>query len=418
MSVLFRSRKSPESTGTPDELRSFTMAQLGAMVSASYAEWTPKVMPTIKAMTHSGVYACVDILASTIGQLPADCVRYVDDERKREPHQLVDNPSALVEPDAWRYQVAYGMIDDGNSWGLVVERSGRGLPITIETLCASEVTERDVVNGVLTVKYENKQLAKFPHGDLMHIPGKMIKPGSPFGESPVQAALETVSAAVAARAFGANFFTDGVHPSIAAFTDEDISPETAERMKQQIMQMSKRREPGVFGNGWDLKTYHVNPTDSQFIDLMRFVIEECARFFRVPPQMIYAAVSGQAVTYANATQADMAFLKYSIEPYLVRIERGVSRLMERPKQFRFNRDAFLRMDPVTRWKISDLRLRHQSTSVNEVRKLNDEKPFDDPEFDEPGFPALTAKAEAATPDGSMEDDEGETPPKDQGAADA
>ena len=284
-----------------------------------------------------------------------------------------------------------------------------------EVFWPKEVTQRRVENGVTVVHYEGSDIAKFPYGPLIHVPGKFVKAGSPFGLSPLQQCLETVSAAIAARAFGSNFFTEGVHPSIAAFTEEDLDEIQADRIRRQIMEMAGRRRPGVFGNGLDIKTFAVNPNDSQFIDLMRFVIEECCRFFKVPPQMVYAAVSGQAVTYSNASQADLNFLKYSLEPYLNRIERAISALMARPKVIRFNRDALLRVDPVTRWKIWDLRLRHQSISVNEVKVIEDEEPYPEDEYNEPGFPALTAKAESAAPDNNSVDDTADTG-TDQGAS--
>lgn len=415
MSLLFRSPKVTEDHRRADEryydeVRSFSLQQLGAMLQAGKGSFDAKSVSPEKALTHSAAWSCIDTLAGAGSQLPIDTVRYVGRNKTvHDPdHPLAVNPSGLVEADVWYYSLLESMLDDGNTFGLIVDRDGVGRPTQIELLCTKEVTDRRVEGGHVVVKYENNDHAKFPYGDLFHVPGKFVKAGSPFGISPLQMCLETVSAAIAARAFGSNFFTEGIHPSIAAFTEDDIDETQTERIRRQIEQMAGRRRPGVFGNGLELKTFAVNPHDSQFIDLMRFVIEECCRFFKVPPQMVYAAVSGQAVTYANVTQADLVFLKYSLEPYLNRIERAISALMARPKVIRFNRDALLRVDPVTRWKIWDLRLRNQSISVNEVRVVEDEEPYTDPEFNEPGFPALTKSAESATPDNNTEDDTGES----------
>lgn len=134
----------------------------------------------------------------------------------------------------------------------------------------------------------------------------------------------------------------------------------------------------------------VDPNDSQFLELMRFALEESCRFWRVPPTMVYGAVSGSAVTYSNVTQADLAYLKHSLEGHLVRIEKGLTRLLPRPQFVRFNRNAFLRSDPITRSEVMDRRLRNKSASVNEYRALEDERPFTDPEYDEPGIPGDAA----------------------------
>ena len=102
--------------------------------------------------------------------------------------------------------------------------------------------------------------------------------------------------------------------------------------------------------------------------------------------MVYAATSGQNVTYANVSQADLHYLKHSLEGLLVRIENAMSRLLARPQRVRFNRNAFLRSDPETRHDIYDQRLKNTTMSVNDVHALEDEEPVDDPEFDAPGIP--------------------------------
>lgn len=105
--------------------------------------------------------------------------------------------------------------------------------------------------------------------------------------------------------------------------------------------------------------------------------------------MVYAATSGQNVTYANVTQADLAYLKHSWRVTLCASRRALTRLVPRPQFVRFNRNAFLRSDPVTRSEVVDRRLRNETLTVNEARALEDEQPFAGPEFDERGYLAAT-----------------------------
>jgi HK97 family phage portal protein len=136
----------------------------------------------------------------------------------------------------------------------------------------------------------------------------------------------------------------------------------------------------------------VSPTDSQFIDTQRFETEQIARFFGVPPTMIYGAVSGQAVTYSNVTQDDLAFLKHSLKSWVEDLEDGWSALLPSPQRVRLNADDFLRMDAVTRHKDQQVRLGNMATTVNEIRAEEDKDPFveldDDGSniFDKPGMP--------------------------------
>jgi len=222
---------------------------------------------------------------------------------------------------------------------------------------------------------------------VWHVPGRFVKPGTPFADSPVQRAKATIGAAVAAREFGSRFFGDGAHPGMIVRSEQALTPEQAEGIKKSLMRATKgNREPAVLGAGLEVEPIMVNPNDSQFIDLMRFTTEESARFWRVPPTMIYAATSGQSVTYQNASQNDLAYLKHSLEGHLVRIEKALTRLLPSPQFARFNRNAFLRSDPVTRSEIQDRRLMNKTLTINEVRSQEDELPFDGDEYDEPGIP--------------------------------
>ena len=119
---------------------------------------------------------------------------------------------------------------------------------------------------------------------------------------------------------------------------------------------------------------------------MRFEVEQACRFFGVPPSMAYAAVSGQSVTYANVSQADLQYLKHSLGIWLLDIEDAWSSLLPVDQTVKFNVEGLLRMDAEGRWKIHDLRLSNKTTSVNRVLALEDEPPIDDPEFDKPGIP--------------------------------
>jgi len=123
---------------------------------------------------------------------------------------------------------------------------------------------------------------------------------------------------------------------------------------------------------------------------MRFTVEQTCRRHGVPPSMVYAAVSGQSVTYANVSQADLAFLKHTLSYPIDLFEDALSALIPAPQMIKLNRDAILEGDPELREKILDLQLKNSTRTVNEVRALRDEDPFG-PEYDEPGIPAGPAQ---------------------------
>lgn len=364
--------------GQPLE-RSFTLQQLGQQLS-SMTRANPGIVTQDSALRNAAVFSAVDLLASSASELPVDAVRVMGTKRSSvtPTPRLVAEPSGLVEPDVWVYQLVHSMATDGNAFGKIVEVDGAGLPVQIETLHPSTVTRRRVEKGVAAVDVDGETLLKYPFGDLFHIPGKMVQAGSPFGLSPVEQASNSIAASQYAERFGVNFFADGAHPTTYVSAAEAIDQTKAQALKDKIMEATRgNREPLVLGANFDLKQIQTNPNDSQFIDLLRFEIEQVARFWHVPPSMIYAAVSGQAVTYSNVSQGDLQYLKHSLQGYLSRIETAWSRMLPDRIVVKFNLNALLRSDVETRNKVYDMRLKNGSMTVNEVRALEDEPPLAD-----------------------------------------
>lgn len=359
----------------------------------------------VEALTHDAVWACIDTLASSISSTPLDAVRESGSSRlpvSPQP-QIVVSPSALVEADAWRYQLAHSMLYDGNAFGQIVAVDAMARPTHIELLDPDIVTERKVVNGVKQAKVNGTVMQCYPHGDLWHVPGKMLRAGSPFALSPVVYANKAIQAGLQAQEFGLRFFTDGGHPASLLYVADEIDDAQAKQIKASFKAAtSGSREPAVFGAGIKYEKVSVDPKDSQFIELQQLVNEKVCRFFRVPPTMVYAAISGQAVTYANVSQDDLSYLKHSVDPYFVRIETAMSALLSRPVVTKFNRKAFLRTDAEARHAVYDKRLRNRTTTINEVRALEDEPPFDDPIYDLPGIPGDPAGDDPTAPQEGQE----------------
>ena len=375
-----------------DEARStINLSRYAHLWSGLGEAYTPVAVSTVSALTHAASSACIDTLASSVSSLPIDVVRAVEDVRVpvSPTPQLVRKPSALVEQDVWLYQVMHSLLTDGNAFGYVTGYGQGGYPTGVDLISPDLVGLRAIDGeGRPYVVIDGTRELLYPQGDVWHVPGKFVKPGTPFADSPIERAKGTIGAAIAARDFGSRFFGEGGHPTALVSSDQALTPEQADGIKAAVMRALRpgSREPLVMGSGLSWEQIQVAPDDSQFIDLQRFCNEEAARFWRVPPAMIYAATSGQSVTYANVSQADMAYLKHSLEPHLVRIERALTALLPPPQFVRFNRSAFLRSDPVTRSEVVDRRLRNSTLTVNEARALEDELPFDDEAFDEPGIP--------------------------------
>jgi HK97 family phage portal protein len=387
---LFARRSAPTETRSTIDLSAYAHLWQSQWAGT----YSPVPVNVQNAVTHAASSACIDALATSVSTLPMDAVRQRGKARipVSKPPPLIASPSALVLPDVWKYQLVDSMLTDGNGFGFVQGLDGLQRPTSLELLDPAKVVHRRVERGVAMVTVAGADHALYPYGDVWHIPGKYSKAGTPFAESPIQRAAATIGSALAAREFGSRFFGDGGHPGGLVTSEQPLDADQAGRIKSAVVNAWRgNREPAVLGAGLTYTPLMVNPNDSQFIDLMRFATEEACRFWRVPPSMVFAAVSGSSVTYANVSQADLHYLKHSLEGLLCRIEIAMSALIARPLFVRFNRNAFLRSDPETRWGVHDLRLKNKTTSINEVRALEDEEPFVDDTFDAPGIPGGATK---------------------------
>jgi HK97 family phage portal protein len=318
------------------------------------------------ALRNAASWACIDTLADAISRTPLQALRGPQTDPASvqvvDPQpQLLTKPSNQGTAGVWKSQLATSMLTDGNVFGFPVAYNPRGgNPSQIELIDPATVTKRQMVKGEPVVTIDNVVHRLYPLGDVWHMPGRMILAGSPFGLSPVDYASKIVGTSLSAEDFSYNFFAAGGHPTLVAYANREINKEQAQQAKDAVRRASDgtTREPVVLGADWKLDKIQLDPNETQFIDLMRFEVEQACRFWHVPPSFVFAAISGQNVTYSNITDADLLFLKNSVDGYLERIEEALSDLLPRPQYVRADRDAILRSDIKTRFDVYQIGIRN------------------------------------------------------------
>ena len=360
------------------------------------------VLDNQTALRSAAVAACRRVIVSSLLAMPAHSFTRSADGRMRangSERRVVSNPVAGLSQRAWVGQMANSLVLDGNCYGLVTEYTTSGHPMQVRPLAKADITwtkdERGNHAGMVGGKLERL----YPVGNL--VVGQatpFLLPGELLAQSPVDLAMESIGTGLAAEKFGAQFFGDGAHPSaIVTSSIPDLSREQAQQVKDSIVASWQGRQPAVLGSNYTFEAVEVNPNDSQFIELMRFEVEQACRFFGVPPSMVYAAVSGSSVTYANVGQNDIQFLKHSLRSWVDDIEDFWSSLLPGPQVVQLKPEGLLRMSAKERHELYSMRLADETMTVNEVRLLEDEEPFDDGRYQRPGGSGST---DAVPADGS------------------
>jgi HK97 family phage portal protein len=129
--------------------------------------------------------------------------------------------------------------------------------------------------------------------------------------------------------------------------------------------------------------------DAQFVEQRRLACQEICRVFRIPSHMLNAGSGGDSLTYSTVEQQSLDFVRYSLTPWLRRVELAISndRDLAFQRQFvKFEVDGLLRADAATRSEVYTRALDPITgwLSRDEVRKLEDLPP-------EPGGPPQTAQ---------------------------
>ena len=113
--------------------------------------------------------------------------------------------------------------------------------------------------------------------------------------------------------------------------------------------------------------------EAQFLETRKFQIEEIARLYRVPLHMIGDL---EHATFSNVEHLSLDFVKYTLDPWLVRWEQGMQKALlsdsEKGQYFvKFNVDGLLRGDYASRMQGYATARQNGWMSANDIRELED-----------------------------------------------
>jgi HK97 family phage portal protein len=330
------------------------------------------------ALRQSVVYRCVTLVAGTIATMPVHAKR---GRVTLDPApSIIQRPSPMMRRSVWVEAAVTSMLLRGGAYGLVddVSMSRTGWPTSVDLLHPDRVTWTAADGWML----DAQPIEEYPLGPLWHVPLHVL-PGSPKGLNPLEYARRTVYASLVAHEFGTNFFRDGGHPSAILATDGDPGKAGAEALKQTWMAATRgtNREPAVLPQSVKYEQIQINPDDSQFIESMRLSDEELARFFGCDPAMVGVHTGGTSLTYSNLPDRRDDFKQFTLLLPMYRLEEGMTDLLPRPQDVKFNPAGLLRASLADRYgsykvaaEINNL-TGETFLSVDEMRALEDREPL-------------------------------------------
>ena len=344
-----------------------------------------KAVTERSAMQMTAVYSCVRILAEAVAGLPLHLYRYKEDGGKEKAldHPLYlllhDEPNPEMSSFVFRETLMTHLLLWGNAYAQII-RNGKGEVIALYPLMPNRmVVDRDI-HGQLYYQYTRSTeeaptmkgvTVNLPPSDVLHIPGLGFD--GLVGYSPIAMAKNAIGMAIACEEYGAKFFANGAAPGgVLEHPGTIKDPQRVRESWQSTFGGSANSNKiAVLEEGMKYTPIGISPEQAQFLETRKFQINEIARIFRVPPHMVGDL---EKSSFSNIEQQSLEFVKYTLEPWLVRWEQSIQRTLFSPEEkkryfAKFNVEGLLRGDYASRMSGYATARQNGWMSANDIREL-------------------------------------------------
>jgi len=331
------------------------------------------------------VYSCVRILSEAVAGLPLHLYQYTDKSSKEKAVEnplyflLHDEPNTEMTSFVFRETLMTHLLLWGNAYSQII-RNGKGEVMGLYPLMPDRMTVNRDEKGRLYYEYmvssdDAKTLkdgtVRLSPYDVLHIPGLGFD--GLVGYSPIAMAKNAIGLAIAAEEYGSKFYANGATPSgILEYPGTVKEPDKVrESWNAGFGGSSNAHKIAVLEEGMKYTPISISPNEAQFLETRKFQINEIARIFRVPPHMVGDL---EKSSFSNIEQQSLEFVKYTLEPWLVRWEQAMQRSLipqdDKSKYFiKFNVDGLLRGDYQSRMQGYATARQNGWMSANDIREL-------------------------------------------------
>jgi HK97 family phage portal protein len=361
---LFRNNETRDA-GTWEPLRAFDTGGSSNAINGASLDNALSLIP---------LYSATSLIADTLSILPLHGYR---DLARLDPQPgLCTSPhvNPLFTRAEWVHQFATSWLLRGNAYGVVTAIDNYGTPTKIMWLNPDgiHIDEQGTrVNPGPIYFYGDKELDK---STLIHIPW-YPKPGSIQGLSPVALFKLQIETGLQANRYGRNWFRNGSMPSgHLKYAQGILSPEDASTAKNRFKAAVANNDVFVSGKDWDWTVMAVKPEEAQFLQTIKASANQMAAIYKVAPEDI-GGETGHSLTYATVELNQIKFQVRALQPIFTRLEMHINRLLPGKQYVKFNPDAIVRTDLLTRMQAHRIALDTGMETHEEGRALEDRKPL-------------------------------------------
>jgi HK97 family phage portal protein len=339
------------------------------------------------AMRLSAVWACSRLIASSGGSLPVQTFREDASGElvaaKNTPLYAVvhDSPNADMGPlDYWEF-VFLSMLFRGSHYARKLKR-GDGTLIGLDPVPPDIMAVRRRPDGKIGYRWSlNGKSWDLTEDDVFHVRGFG---GGPLGGlSTISFARQSLGIAIAADQTAGALFANGARPSgtlqFKEWLDQDKRDEARADIQEKWSGAINAGKPFILEGGATWQSISLNADDAQLLQSRAWSVEDICRWFGVPPFMI--GHNEKTTSWGTGIeQMTLGFVKYTLSPYLIRIEQAIRKQLLTPSEraqgivARFNLEGLLRGDSAGRAQFYDVMTRIGVMTRNECRRKENLQP--------------------------------------------
>jgi HK97 family phage portal protein len=329
------------------------------------------------ALKLSAVWACVRLIAETIGGLPINAYKVLPDGTR-----VLDNEHQLAQlfknkPNRYQNRVEFfetmtmQLCLHGNAYAHIQRGTG-GKVVSLLPLMAEQMEVNLLTDGSLVYRYNSgANLSVYAPESIWHL--KLMSNGI-VGLSPLSYARNSVGIGIASEDRVKALASNGFKPTGVLTIDKLLKPEQREQIRNQFADLaSGSSDPlRVLEAGMAYQQISMNPKDVQLLETRKFQIEDIARFFGVPSVLINDT-SASTTWGSGIEQIVQGFYKLGLRPYLERYEASIANSLlsaadRRNYEFEFDFGALLRGDELTRFQSYKEAINAGFKTINECRQ--------------------------------------------------
>ena len=329
------------------------------------------IVDETSTLSVPGIWRGVTLISDAIGGLPFHAYRgeeYVDPQ-----------PNLLVKPDptCTRIETISAMVASliihGNYIAILGEPGVNGYPDSIFPVSSYKVQVKKQ-DGRLIYRIND---ADYTSDEILHIKGFSM-PGEMVGYGILAAQRQAIGGAVAVNTYAQRYFDGGAQPTgIIYSANPDLTQEDADLLKSQWLRQygGTKRTPAVLNESTKFQQLSDNAKDAQLLETRAFSLTEIANMIGLPAYYLGAPNSSR--TYSIVSEENLQLVRWSLLPYVQRIESSFTELLPRGQYAKMNLDALLRPDTKTRYETHKIALDSGFLTVDEVREFENRQPIGD-----------------------------------------